>query len=95
MKKRNVRLDITPADGEDYGLRTLGILFKEILQQIPAENAAALIKEYKFGMALRFTIFESRGGPHKKCAFSWEVVPDPREPDDRGISGMIPMGGVQ
>lgn len=74
---RGVRVEIKSKDGEG-NIRALGILLKEVLQQIPIEGADRLINAYKSGKAIQLTIFESAGGPTKKCAFSYGLVEDPR-----------------
>jgi hypothetical protein len=51
------------------GLRVLQILFKEVLQQIPQEEADRLTDAYKRGEPIVFVIAESVHGRDRKTAF--------------------------
>lgn len=78
MKQRRVSLNIEAASGESaYGLGILGLLFKEILQQVPPEQADKLGQAHRDGKPITMTIAESSArGAGGESAFRWTIGED-------------------
>jgi hypothetical protein len=76
-KDRRVRVEIGQRgrfeDQEDRDASRLGILFKEVLQQIPGEQAKALVDAYMNGKAIVVAMGQSSGGPGSKTAFQCAI----------------------
>ncbi len=64
------------------GLGTLRLLFKEILQQIPPEQANELAEGYRRGENIVLIVGESAYGEDKKTAFAWTLT---KSQDWRGL----------
>jgi len=80
-KPRRVSLNIEPATGESaYGLGILGLLFREILEQIPPEQADKLGEAHRDGKIITMNIADSSRGAGSKGAFRWTISKDMRRP---------------
>ena len=78
-KPRRVRFNIEAATGESaYGLGILGLLFKEILEQIPPEQADKLGQAHRDGKIITMNIAESSRGAGSQRAFQWTIIEDAR-----------------
>ncbi len=67
VKIRRVQLSV------EGSLSGLGILFKEILQLIPDEQAKKLMDGYRDGRTIELYIGQSSYGKYKKTAFGCRV----------------------
>jgi hypothetical protein len=65
--RTGVRVDVRGYDVRWVG--DLGVLFKEILQQVPAEYAKVAMEGYNAGQTITLCIGESSYGPDRKTAF--------------------------
>jgi plastocyanin domain-containing protein len=80
-KPRPVSLNIESATGESaYGLGILGLLFREILQQIPPEQADKLDQAHPDGKIITMNIADRSRGAGSKRAFQWTISEDMRRP---------------
>jgi len=80
-KPRRVSLNIEPATGESaYGLGILALLFREILEQIPPEQADKLGEAHRDGKIITMNIADSSRGAGSKRAFQWTISEDMRRP---------------
>jgi hypothetical protein len=91
-KARRVRVEVVAAPGEaSGGLARLEILFKEVLQQIPAEQAEEICEAYMKGRVVMVNLAVSRHGSHCKTAFQTSTYEDPRK---NGSSDLTPQNKI-
>ena len=75
---RRARVILEPATGEsDRSLGALGLLFAQVLQEIPIEQADELAEAFRNGKVITVAIVENPLGSHRKCAFQWEIAENP------------------
>jgi len=74
QKQRRVRVNVEVAPGEPTDLHALGILFKEVLQQIPGDQTQKLRSAYRQGKTIVVAMAPSRFGMDKKTAFVCSVT---------------------
>ena len=80
-RPRRVSLNIEAATGESaYGLGILGLLFREILQQISPEQADKLGQAHRDGKIITMHIADSSRRAESKRAFQWTISEDMRRP---------------
>jgi hypothetical protein len=72
MAKKKLKLNSL----RDSRLGALRVLFKEVLQQIPPEEAVKLRKGYMDGKQIFLILRQSKGGPGCKTAFSYTLAED-------------------
>jgi hypothetical protein len=71
-------------------LGALQVLFKEILQEVPEEQAKRLIDGYHQGKTIELCIGQSGFGEDRKCAFGWRLSDGQKW---RGLPEAV--GGIQ
>jgi len=92
-KGRRVRVEVTAAPGTaSGGLIRLGILFKEVLQEIPAEWAEVLGEDYMKGRMVTVNLMVSSHGRHCKTAFQTFTSEDPRGRRETRLPPGVPKG---
>jgi hypothetical protein len=85
MKKKSRNLRKLEGD-----LAIFRILFKEVLQEIPEEQATRLIQGYKQGKTIELFLGQSAFGAGRKTAFGCRVSDDQKW---RGLPEAV--GGIQ
>jgi hypothetical protein len=64
----------------------LEVLFKEVLELIPEEDAQQMIYGYNHGRTLAVTLGQSRYGPDKMTAFQMRLTDEQSWPRHRRLS---------
>jgi len=86
-KNRSVQIRIKARAGEDeWSLKFLGMLFKEVLQEIPLAQATSLVAAYREHKAICVTLAESNYGVYAKTAFQCAIGEDSRLEQTKGTA---------
>jgi hypothetical protein len=79
-KRIRAKKDYTPH------IKTLAMLFREILELIPAKDAEKVVDGYQAGAAIELLIWQSSYGSFCKTAFRYRLVQDWRKPPDDTVN---------